>query len=83
MKYESGDAAAVSASYSQCLTSEQSGPLEVKSYETLSDKLSLNPLVADGIKRKEGSPRTAMPAFKGLKEKQVWQLIHYIRKLGK
>ncbi|MDH3256092.1 MAG: c-type cytochrome [Nitrospinota bacterium] len=30
---------------------------------------------------KEGSPGTAMPAFKSLKDEQVWQLIHYIRGL--
>jgi mono/diheme cytochrome c family protein len=28
---------------------------------------------------KEGSPGTAMPPFKTLKDKEVWQLIHYIR----
>jgi mono/diheme cytochrome c family protein len=32
---------------------------------------------------KEGSPGTAMPAFKSLKDEQVWQMIHYIRELGK
>jgi mono/diheme cytochrome c family protein len=32
---------------------------------------------------KSGSPRTAMPAFKNLKDKEVWQLVHYIRELGK
>jgi len=26
-----------------------------------------------------GSPGTAMPAFKGLADEQIWQLIHYIR----
>jgi len=29
---------------------------------------------------KGGSPGTAMPAFKNLKDEQVWKLIHYIRK---
>ncbi len=28
---------------------------------------------------KNGSPGTAMPAFKNLHEEQIWQLIHYIR----
>lgn len=28
---------------------------------------------------KAGSPGTAMPAFKNLKDKEVWQLVHYIR----
>ena len=32
---------------------------------------------------KEGSPATAMPSFKNLKDKEVWQLVHYIRELGK
>jgi mono/diheme cytochrome c family protein len=32
---------------------------------------------------KAGSPGTAMPAFKNLKDKQVWQVIHYIRQLAK
>ncbi len=31
---------------------------------------------------KEGSPGTAMPAFKNLKDKQVWQMIHYIRQFS-
>lgn len=32
---------------------------------------------------KNGSPGTAMPAFKKLEEDQVWQLIHYIRHFSK
>ena len=32
---------------------------------------------------KAGSPGTAMPAFKNLKDQQVWQLIHYIRQFVK
>ncbi len=32
---------------------------------------------------KAGSPGTAMPAFKNLRDKEVWQLIHYIRELAK
>jgi mono/diheme cytochrome c family protein len=28
---------------------------------------------------KAGSPGTAMPTFKNLKDKEVWQVIHYIR----
>ena len=32
---------------------------------------------------KGGSPGTAMPAFKGLRDNQVWQLIHYIREFEK
>jgi mono/diheme cytochrome c family protein len=28
---------------------------------------------------KNGSPETAMPAFKHLDDSQIWQLIHYIR----
>ena len=32
---------------------------------------------------KEGSPRTAMPAFKNLKDKEIWQLIHFIRQFKK
>jgi mono/diheme cytochrome c family protein len=28
---------------------------------------------------RNGSPRTAMPAFKNLDEDQGWQLIHYVR----
>lgn len=28
---------------------------------------------------RNGSPGTAMPAFKNLDEDQIWQLIHYIR----
>ena len=31
---------------------------------------------------KKGSPGTGMMAFKNLKDNQIWQLIHYIRKLG-
>ena len=31
---------------------------------------------------KEGSPGTAMPTFKNLKDKEVWQLIHYIRQFS-
>jgi len=30
---------------------------------------------------KNGSPGTSMPAYSYLSEKQVWQLIHYIRTL--
>ena len=32
---------------------------------------------------KAGSPGTTMPAFNNLKDKEVWQLVHYIRELGK
>jgi mono/diheme cytochrome c family protein len=32
---------------------------------------------------KEGSPGTAMPAFKNLKDKEIWQLIHFIRQFNK
>ncbi len=32
---------------------------------------------------KSGSPGTAMPAFKGLKDKEIWQLVLYIREFAK
>ena len=32
---------------------------------------------------KNGSPGTSMPAFKHLSDDQIWQLVHYIRKLSK
>ncbi len=32
---------------------------------------------------KNGSPGTGMPAFSGLNDEQVWQLIHYIRQFTK
>lgn len=32
---------------------------------------------------KNGSPGTAMPAFKKLDDEQIWQLIHYIRHFSK
>jgi cytochrome c1 len=32
---------------------------------------------------KRGSPGTAMPAFKNLTDKKVWQLILYIRGLAR
>ena len=32
---------------------------------------------------KNGSPGTGMPAFSGLKDEQVWQLVHYLRSLVK
>ncbi|MBC8285035.1 MAG: cytochrome c [Nitrospinae bacterium] len=32
---------------------------------------------------RNGSPGTAMPAFKNLDDEQVWQLIHYIRHFSK
>lgn len=32
---------------------------------------------------KNGSPETSMPAFKNLSDDQIWQLVHYIRKLSK
>lgn len=31
---------------------------------------------------KNGSPGTAMPVFENLADRQVWQLIHFIRQLG-
>jgi len=31
---------------------------------------------------KQGSPGTAMPAFKNLKDKEIWQLIHFIRQFN-
>ena len=31
---------------------------------------------------KNGSPGTGMPAFEGLADRQIWQLIHYIRQLS-
>ena len=31
---------------------------------------------------KDGSPGTAMPAFKNLKNKEIWQLIHFIRQFN-
>jgi len=32
---------------------------------------------------KNGSPDTSMPAFNKLSDEQIWQLVHYIRKLSK
>jgi mono/diheme cytochrome c family protein len=32
---------------------------------------------------KNGSPGTGMPAYKDLNDEAVWQIIHYIRRLGK
>jgi mono/diheme cytochrome c family protein len=32
---------------------------------------------------KNGSPGTSMPAFNKLSDEQIWQLVHYIRKLAK
>ena len=32
---------------------------------------------------KNGSPGTGMIAFAGMPDDEVWQLIHYIRSLGK
>lgn len=32
---------------------------------------------------KNGSPGTSMPAFDHLSDKDLWQLVHYIRKLSK
>jgi hypothetical protein len=32
---------------------------------------------------KNGSPGTAMPAFKNLEDEQIWQLIHFIRHYSK
>ena len=32
---------------------------------------------------KNGSPGTSMPAFNKLSDEQIWQLVHYIRKLSK
>ena len=31
---------------------------------------------------KNGSPGTSMPAFNKLSDEQIWQLVHYIRKLS-
>lgn len=31
---------------------------------------------------KNGSPETSMPAFDHLSDEQIWQLVHYIRKLA-
>lgn len=32
---------------------------------------------------KNGSPGTGMPAYRDLSETKVWQIVHYLRKLGK
>lgn len=32
---------------------------------------------------KNGSPGTSMPAFNKLSDEEIWQLVHYIRKLAK
>ena len=32
---------------------------------------------------KAGSPGTAMPAFRSLKDEQIWQMVLYIREFGK
>ena len=32
---------------------------------------------------RNGSPGTGMPAFKYLKDEQIWQIIHYLRKFSK
>lgn len=31
---------------------------------------------------RNGSPGTGMPAFKDLKDRQIWQIIHYLRKFS-
>ena len=31
---------------------------------------------------RNGSPGTGMPAFKNLKDKQIWQIVHYLRKFS-
>lgn len=31
---------------------------------------------------KNGSPNTAMPPFENLENKEIWQLVHYIRQLS-
>lgn len=32
---------------------------------------------------KKGSPGTAMPAFMNLKDKEIWQLVLYLREFAK
>ncbi len=32
---------------------------------------------------RNGSPGTGMPAFKNLKDKEIWQIVHYLRKFSK
>mgnify|MGYP000034602873 FL=1 len=31
---------------------------------------------------RNGSPGTGMPAFKNLKDREIWQIVHYLRKLS-
>ena len=32
---------------------------------------------------RNGSPGTGMPAFKDLSDKEIWLIVHYLRKLSK